>query len=140
MELLLNITKGKPPFIGVVFTRVADACEKNEDLVNELADLPYQLQFHQPNGRQVKMKLLSDKLPAHREYKIEVDPVKLENFLYMTRNAPVFNFAHVLRDFDQEMIVTTFSKNKKFVLKVQRVYLMGQFTNKENWLEDLDKR
>lgn len=126
MELLLQIPKDKPPFIGVVFNRVKEACERYQELVNDHPDFPFYLKFNQPNGDKVSFYIASEKLKGFWHYKdVKCDPVKLENFLYMTRTKTSFNFAHVLRDFDQDIIVTTANGYRKFALKIEGLYLMS---------------
>lgn len=125
-ELLLKIPKGKPPVIGVVFTRVKEACEMNQDLVNDFPDLPYYIRFKNSSSRGINFELASEKLNGCRTYKdIKFDPIKLENFLFMTRDKSLFSFVHLLYDFDQYQVVATFDKYKRFELKVQRLYMMG---------------
>ena len=122
-ELLLKVPKDKPPVIAVVFTRVKEACEWNEDLINEYPELPYFIRFANKSSKGISFELGSEKLKGKREYKdIKYDKVKLENFLFITRANTHFTFTHLLYDFDRYFPVSTFSKYKKFELKVERVY------------------
>lgn len=122
-ELLLKVPKDKPPVIAVVFTRVKDACEMNEDLINDMPDLPYYVRFKNLSSKGINFEIGSEKLKGYRLYKdIKYDKNKLDNFLFITRTNNQFIFTHLLYDFDRYFPVSTYSKYKKFELKIERVY------------------
>jgi len=122
-ELLLKVPKDKPPVIAVVFTRVKEACEWNEDLINEHSTLPFYIRFKNLSSKGINFEIGSEKLSGIRAYKdIKYDKTKLENFLFITRTANSFTFTHLLYDFERYFPVSTFSKYKKFELKIERVY------------------
>ncbi|WP_317897119.1 hypothetical protein [Aurantibacillus circumpalustris] len=126
-ELLLKIPKEKekPPVIAVVFTRVKEACEWNQDLINEHSTLPFFIKFNQyTSSKGLSFELGSEKLSGKRFYKdLKYDKVKLENFLYLTRSRNKFIFTHLLYDFEQYFVVSTLDKYKRFELTIERLYL-----------------
>lgn len=127
-SLLLKVPKekDKPPVIAVVFTRVKEACEWNQDLINEYPNLPYYIKFSSNSSKGINFELASEKLNGKRMYKdLKYDPIQLENFLFVTRNKNTFIFTHLLYDFDQYFVASTFDKYKKFELKVERIYMLG---------------
>lgn len=122
-ELLLKVPKDKPPVIAVVFTKVKEACEMNEDLINEFAELPFYIRFKNLSSKGINFEIASEKLKGTRSYKdVKYDKTKLENFLFITRSAKYYTFTHLLYDFDRYFPISTYSKYKKFELKVERVY------------------
>ena len=126
-ELLLKIPKDKekPPVIAVVFTRVKEACEWNQDLINEHSSLPFFIKFNEYSSKGLNFEIGSEKLSGKRFYKdLKFDKVKLENFLYLTRSRNKFIFTHLLYDVDQYFVVSTFDKYKRFELIVERVYMV----------------
>jgi hypothetical protein len=125
MELVLKMPQGKPPFLGVVFDNVREACSLNQDLVNEHASSVYTISIEH-SGIHVNIRLVCEDPHYIRVYKnVKCDPKKLENFMYLNRLAANFNFSHLLRDFDREIVVKTLGRYKLFVLKIQGVYLVG---------------
>ena len=123
--LLLKVPKekDKPPVIAVVFARVKEACEWNQDLINEYSNLPYYIKFSRNSSKGINFELASEKLPGKRLYKdLKYDPIQLENFLFVTRNKNAFVFTHLLYDFDQYFVAATYDKYRKFELKVERIY------------------
>jgi hypothetical protein len=130
MELLLRVPKDKPPVIGIVFRRIKEACILNQDLVNELPELPYYIRVRDNSSKGISFEIMSDKLQGTRLYKdVKYDRDKFENFLFVTRQRNVFTFAHLLYDFDQYFSVSTLERNKKFELKIERIYMMQNHFN-----------
>ncbi len=126
MELSLKMPKGKPPFIGIVFTSVREACSLNEELVNSPVDILYSLTFMHPTNNDVQVRIRSDNMKHFVIYKnVKCDPVQLENFIFINRMKQDFNFGHILRDFDRDTIVCTKEQYKPFVLKLQGVFVMA---------------
>jgi hypothetical protein len=125
MELVLKMPQGKPPFLGIVFDNVREACTLNQDLVNEYAGSVYTISIESP-GSEVNIRLVCENPHYIRVYRnVKCDPKKLENFMYLNRLSRGFNFSHLLRDFDREIVVKTLERYKLFVLKIQGVYLVG---------------
>jgi hypothetical protein len=121
-ELVLRVPKDKPPVIGILFRRAKYACEINADFIDAHGDKKFYIRFLKKNNYAVDLQLCSDQLQAHREYRdVKVDPVKLENFLYVTRGRKEFVFAHLLHDFDQFFAVYTSTLQKRFELKLEKI-------------------
>lgn len=126
MELALKLPKGKPPFIGIVFTSVRDACRLNEHLINQPKDKKYTITFMQPSKDGVEIRLRSDNGKDYVVYqRVKCNPTQLENFMFITNKNQDFNFGHILRDFDQDIVVKTNELGKAFVMKIQGVFMMG---------------
>ncbi len=126
MELALKLPKGKLPFIGIVFHSVREACRLNEHLINEPKDKIYTLTFLQPNKDGVEIRVRSENGKDYVIYqRVKCNPVQLENFMFMTNRFQDFNFGHILRDFDRDIIVKTNELGKPFVLKLQGIFMMG---------------
>lgn len=126
MELTLKLPKGKPPFIGIVFTSIREACRLNEHLINEPKDKKYTLTFMQPSKEGVEIRVRSDNGKDMVLYhRVKCNPTQLENFMFLTNRHQDFNFGHVLRDFEQDTIVKTCELGKPFILKLMGVYMMG---------------
>ena len=125
MELILRVPKDRPPVVGVIFKRVKHACEMNGDIVDKHSDKLFSLHFSKNNNYTVNFRLGSEQLQAHREYReVKYDPVKFENFLYITRERKEFVFLHLLYDFDRFFVVHSAQSMKKFELKVNRLFFM----------------
>jgi hypothetical protein len=125
-ELLLKVPrdKNKPPVIAVVFNRVKAACSVNADIVDNHSNKTFYINFKKKGNYCVDFELKSDDLQAHREYRdVKFDPVKLDNFLYVTRSKTSFLFVHLLQDFDQYFTINT-PNLKKFELNVNRLILI----------------
>jgi hypothetical protein len=123
VELLFKVPQGKPPVIAVVFESAKEACELNQDLVNDYADLLYTLQFRGSSSSEgITFVLGNERLKGLRNYRgVKYDQKKLENFLFVTRTAKQILFLHLLHDFDRYFTVTTLDKYKKFELKLERI-------------------
>lgn len=126
MELLLKLPKAKLPFIGIVFGSVREACRLNEHLINSPKDKVYTLTFMQPNKDGVEIRIRSENGKDYVIYRrVKCDPVQLENFMFMTNRFQDFNFGHVLRDFDRDLVVKTNELGKPFLLKLQGIFMMS---------------
>ncbi len=45
--------------------------------------------------------------------------------MFITNRNQDFNFGHILRDFDQDIVVKTNELGKAFVMKIQGIFMMG---------------
>lgn len=134
MELLLKMTEGQLPFIGVIFDNVIDACEMNQNLINEKHADEYHIIVEQPSIEHVNFKIFGQpQTTGYWHYnKVKCDPKDLNNWLYLNSGKHV-NFGHILRAFEKDTLVRTKDKYEPFKLEIIRIYMTfydGKHKNK----------
>lgn len=119
MKLVVKLPKDKPPFIGIVFDRSAEAEKTNQELVHDHKYADYRIVFEFIRDW-VNVKLISNSIPAVKFYtKLTYDKDKVIAWFYITKNMKGFNFSHVYIHNNKECVAKTDAKQKLFVLKVR---------------------
>jgi hypothetical protein len=125
VELVLKWTKGKPPYVGILFKSMYQAGKLNQEWVHDFGTLEYMVEIE---PRSKTMLLLTVSEPTQRlkhVYKVRwFNAEKLKGFLYATRDVERFNFGHVLVEENNYVPVRTTLARKIWVLPVNKVALV----------------
>lgn len=117
--LVLKLPPGKPPFIGIRFEESVGS-ELNEDLINSKY-AGFRLELERVHDR-LDIRLISEALVTVRFYTfILYDKDKLKSFLYLTKDAKLYNFGHVKRIEDKDEIIKTKKTGKNWYLPIDSI-------------------
>lgn len=126
-SLVLKIPKDKPPYIGVRYDSTFSGEAHNKDFFAQHLGQELHLVI-EVIPRMLKMKLIcNNTLQIHTFSQIYYDPVKLKNWLYITRDAKKFNFGCSTLKKDEEKIIRVLNSNPfNLVLKLNKIQIMEQ--------------
>lgn len=132
MKLVLKVPKGKLPFIGIEFGEHV-AADTNKDLIQNHSEKEYKIVLEHSHKR-LQLRLICEELVTVRFYeRLEFDPSKLRDWLYITQKATKFNFGHIFVKGNTDYIARTYPGRKPFVLKVVSVeFVTDENGHKEN--------
>ncbi len=131
MKLVLKVPKGKAPFIGVEYGEFM-AADTNKDLVLDHSEKDYKIVLEHSH-RRLQLRLICEELVTVRFYeRLEFEPNKLRDWLYITRRATKFNFGHIYVKGNTDHIARAYPGRKPFVLKVLSI----EFVTNENGHEE----
>lgn len=118
MKLVVKLSKGKKPFIGILFTRSFDAEKCNNDLMLNYRNTVFRIEFIF-EGQYVNVKLIcEDELIVRTYAHASFEADKLRNWFYLTKECKDFNFSQLYIKDGKETVVKEFTSQKWFVLKV----------------------
>ena len=124
MELVLKLPKGKPPFVGVLFELEYHGADMNVDLYRTHGNRPYKL-ILEPNKKQINLRLICEEIVTVRFYNsLKYNNERLNDWVYLTKNAKAFTFGHVVFKEDKHHPVRIHPGGKPFVLKVESFELI----------------
>ena len=124
MELIFKLPKGKPPFIGILFENIFQASTLNQDFVNELQGSIFTI--HMEPIAKMNLRLICENPISIRHYSnLKYDKEKLH--AWQKRVSGQVNFGHLMKVYDTDTIVKTMTKQKNFVLKIERVYFEFEY-------------
>jgi hypothetical protein len=134
MELFLLIPEGKPPFIAIAFTQSGDAELVNCDIVKSpLLKRPCKIVIEIYFKDRINLTLICEDLITARFYPhVKTNGDKLTSWLFITRNAKSFKFAHINIRGDKIEIPYAKDSKKKFALDVKSIEVLGSEDIKEN--------
>jgi len=125
MELIFKLPKDKLPFLGIVFESMSQAAKLNSELVDNRQEADYKIKLEPIRDNTINMVLYSFSPTIRKEYKeMRCDLNKMEQWLNLTKYNNAFNFSHLIKEFDREMVVKTSPGFKLWVLKVSKVDLI----------------
>lgn len=125
MELVFKLPKGKPPFIGIVFSSEFQAARTNQELVNDYKECDFTATLEPVGERNLNMVIKCVNPPLKIEYKnLEFKYDLFVRWRRIAEGAPV-NFSHLNIKLNEHIVVKTTLQNKLFVLKLNRVDLIG---------------
>lgn len=127
MELVVKLTEGKKPFIGIYFDTELNALRWNKDAFSIHKDKTFNVIF-EFYEKKVNVKLVSkSQLFIHTYEGLSYQYDKLNNWVYLTKQANEFTFSHVF--FDREKKVDSpifnFKTGKALVLKVSKYEIVN---------------
>lgn len=124
MELVFKLPKGKIPFIGVIFQNLYESATLNQDLVNSFKNSNYKIVMEQIKS-EINLRLICEEHLLVRFYNgLKYDKMKLDAWLYLTQKSQQFNFSHLVKEGDKEIVVKTLKNQKLFVLKVENCHII----------------
>ena len=125
MQLVFKLPKNKLPFLGIVFDNMGEAMRLNQELVESRKEADYKIKLEPVKDNTVNLLLFCYAPFIRCEYKnLDCDLQKMQQWLSQTRHCNAFNFSHLIKDLDREMVVHTIKQRKLWLLKLSGVELM----------------
>ncbi|HLP12295.1 MAG TPA: hypothetical protein VK177_10225 [Flavobacteriales bacterium] len=125
VELVLKWTKGKPPYVGVLFKSAYQAAKLNQEWVHEHGNGLYKIELEPKSKTLLLLTVSEPTLRLKYTYKVKwYNPEKLKGFLYATRDVERLNFGHVLVEANEYKPVITTLARKLWVLPVSKMELV----------------
>lgn len=133
MELALKLPKGKPPFIGILFTEESTGGHLHANLVEKYSGNEFHIIMeHTKNA--LNLRLICNEIVMVYFYNhLRFDPDRLKSWLYLTKNAKEFNFGHIYTQFDKHILIMSRPGRKKFVVRATRCKLIAMDDHEEYW-------
>ncbi|HYG49521.1 MAG TPA: hypothetical protein VD905_01410 [Flavobacteriales bacterium] len=125
VELVLKWTKGKPPYVGVLFKSAYVAGKLNQEWVHAHGNGLYKIDLEPRSRNLLLLTIKEPELGLKHTYKVKwYNPEKLKGFLYATRDIERMNFGHVLiEENNYKPVITTYAR-KLWVLPVSKLELV----------------
>lgn len=107
--------------MGIIFDDMRQAVTLNQELVNLRKDATYSISI-EPLGRLVNLRLSASEPYEVRFYhNLVCDLKKMEMWLHQARNSNTYNFSHLVKELNHEIVVKTLEARKLWVLKISSV-------------------
>ncbi len=122
MRLVLKLPNGKPPFIGIEFTKIWQGEKENKELIIEFKEEIYTLLF-EPIGGTLNIRLFSEQKNIVRYYNgVIYNKDIFKRWIQLTQKNVIINFGHTYQENSIDKICTVLKDGVKinFVLKVNR--------------------
>jgi hypothetical protein len=122
MRLVLKLPQGKPPFIGIEFSKIWQGEKENRDLIFDFKNEIYTLLI-EPIGGYLNIRLFSEQKNIVRYYNgVSYNKDAFKRWIELTRNSGLFNFGHTYQENSVDKICIVLKDGIKiyFVLKVNR--------------------
>lgn len=108
-ELVVKIPKGKLPFLGVCYNIKLYNPRENEDLIRDpkYKGAEYILELEVIRNK-INLKLICEEhIIIRHYYSISFDGEELKRWRQLTKGKKEFNFGHVTRENEKDVIMTT---------------------------------
>src|ERR1035437_7927486 len=124
MELVFKLPKDKPPFMGIVFENLFEASTLNQDLVNSYKNSEYKIVMEQIKS-EINLRLICEEHLFVKFYNgLKYNKQKFDAWIYLSKKSPQFNFSHLMREGDKEIVIKTLKNQKLFILKISTLQLI----------------